>query len=83
MSSKLKEVFKKLVDPRFLVRLPSLIKYRLTRMVHEKLLFRFLTKENVFVSIFNSNYWGNAESVSGPGSTLLQTAKNADHVQGV
>ncbi len=75
MSSKLKEVFKKLVDPRFLVRLPSLIKYRLTRMVHEKLLFRFLTKENVFVSIFNSNYWGNAESVSGPGSTLLQTAE--------
>ena len=73
MSSKLKEVFKKLVDPRFLVRLPSLIKYRLTRMVHEKLLFKVVSRESLFTSIWHTNYWGNAESLSGPGSTLLQT----------
>jgi len=73
MNIKFKKVFKKLADRKFLVRVPSLIRYYFVKLVHDKLLFRFLSKEAVFSSIFKSNYWGNNESVSGPGSTLVQT----------
>jgi len=50
-----------------------IIKFRLMRLYHEKILFKFLPKESVFTSIWRNNYWGNAESLSGPGSTLVQT----------
>jgi hypothetical protein len=69
----MKKTIKKLFDPGFYVRLPSIIKYRLVRLYHEKILFKFLSKESVFTSIWRNNYWGNAESLSGPGSTLIQT----------
>jgi len=64
---------KKIIDPSFYARLPGIIKYRLIRLYHEKLLFKVLPKESVFTSIWRNNYWGDAESLSGPGSTLIQT----------
>ena len=64
----------KLLDPQFLLRLPSAIKFRLNRFLHEKLVFRSASKEYVFTSIWRNNYWGSGESLSGPGSTLEQTA---------
>ena len=64
----------KLLDPEFLIKLPTNIKFRLNRLLHEKLLFRLASKETVFASIWRNNYWGSAESLSGPGSTLEQTA---------
>jgi len=57
----------------FVIKLPMIIKFRLMRLYHEKILFKFLPKESVFTSIWRNNYWGNAESLSGPGSTLVQT----------
>lgn len=69
-----KNLLLKLLSLQFLLRLPSLIKFRLNRLFHEKLLFRLASKENVFTSIWRNNYWGSGESLSGPGSTLEQTA---------
>jgi hypothetical protein len=69
----IKKLLKKLVDPQFMRRLPSAIKYRLNRVFHEKMLFRLASKENVFASIWRNNYWGSGESLSGPGATLEQT----------
>lgn len=69
-----KNVLLKLLSLQFLLRLPSSIKFRLNRLMHEKLLFRLASKENVFTSIWRNNYWGSGESLSGPGSTLEQTA---------
>lgn len=65
--------FGKLLDLQFLLRLPSAIKFRLNRFLHEKLLFKLASKENVFTSIWRNNYWGSGESFSGPGSTLDYT----------
>lgn len=53
----IKKLLKKLVDPQFMRRLPSAIKYRLNRVFHEKILFRLASKENVFASIWRNNYW--------------------------
>jgi hypothetical protein len=64
----------KLLDPQFLLRLPSAIKFRLNRFLHDKLIFRLASKEYVFTSIWRNNYWGSEQSLSGPGSTLEQTA---------
>ena len=64
----------KLLDPQFLLRLPSAIKFRLNRFLHDKLVFRLASKEYVFTSIWRNNYWGSDQSLSGPGSTLEQTA---------
>jgi hypothetical protein len=69
-----KNLLLKLLSLQFLLRLPSLIKFRLNRLFHEKLLFRLASKENVFTSIWRNNYCGSRESLSGPGSTLEQTA---------
>jgi len=63
----------KLLDPKFLRKLPTTIKFRLNRIFHEKMLFRLASKESVFASIWRNNYWGSWESLSGPGSTLEQT----------
>ena len=69
-----RSLLSKLLDPQFLLRLPSAIRFKLNRFLHEKLVFRLASKENVFTSIWQNNYWGNGESLSGPGSTLEQTA---------
>ena len=66
-------LLKKLQDPKFLVRLPSAVRYKINRIFHEKILFRFASKEGVFTSIWRNNYWGSGESLSGPGATLEQT----------
>jgi len=66
-------IFSKLFDPQFYIRLPFSIKYRINRTVHNMLIFRFASKENVFTSIWRNNYWGSGESFSGPGSTLDYT----------
>jgi hypothetical protein len=63
----------KLLDPSVLPRLPGAIKSKLNRFLHEKLVFRLVSKENVFTSIWRNNYWGSRESLSGPGSTLNYT----------
>lgn len=54
-------------------RVVSGIKYRINRLFHEKLIFRIASKESIFTSIWRNNYWGSAESASGPGSTLEYT----------
>lgn len=69
----MKIILKKLIDPRCLIKLPSIIKFHLIRFYHEKILFKTATKKTIFTSIWRSNYWGNAESLSGVGSTLVQT----------
>lgn len=68
-----RSLLSKLQDIEFLQKLPSAIRFKLNRFLHEKLLFRLASKENVFVSIWRNNYWGSKESLSGPGSTLEQT----------
>jgi hypothetical protein len=74
MINEMKKLLIKLFEPRFLLRLPTSIKYRVNRILHEKLLFKLASKESVFASIWRNNYWGSGESLSGPGSTLEQTA---------
>lgn len=73
MTTTNQSLISKLLDPKFLLRLPSSIKFRLNRFLHEKLLFRLASKEDVFTSIWRNNYWGSGESFSGPGSTLDYT----------
>jgi hypothetical protein len=52
--------------------LPSL--YRWLRDKEETLRFRGKPLETVFRDIYVNNHWNNSESVSGPGSTLAETA---------
>jgi len=73
MNHDVKYLLKKLFDPQFLQRLPSAIKYKLNRLMHEKVLFKLVSRESVFTSIWRNNYWGSGESLSGPGSTLDYT----------
>ena len=54
-------------------KIPQKITFLIKRKYHEKFLFKVASKESVFTSIWKNNYWGNAESISGPGSTLGQT----------
>jgi hypothetical protein len=68
-----RSLLSKLSDLLILVRSPYKIKYRLNRFLHEKIVFRLVSKENVFTSIWRNNYWGSGESLSGPGSTLDYT----------
>ena len=60
--------------------MPSTIKYLLNRLYHEKIVFKFSSKEAVFASIWRNNYWGHGESASGPGSTIAQTKKLREKV---
>lgn len=73
MTKNNRSLLSKLLNTQFLLRLPSAIKYRLNRLFHEKLLFKLVSKEAVFTSIWRNNYWGSEESLSGPGATLEQT----------
>jgi hypothetical protein len=74
MTKSIRKKLLKFLDPEFLIKLPTNIKFRLNRIFHEKLIFRLASKESVFASIWRNNYWGSVESLSGPGSTLEQTA---------
>jgi hypothetical protein len=74
MTKNTKNKLTKFLDFEFLIKLPSIIKFRLNRVLHERLLFKLASKESVFVSIWRNNYWGSGESLSGPGATLEQTA---------
>ena len=56
-----------------LVKISNSFKYRLNRFYHEIFIFKSNNSEKVFTSIWKNNYWGNIESLSGPGSTLQQT----------
>tara|TARA_B100001964_G_C14179170_1_gene575340 strand:+ start:648 stop:1298 length:651 start_codon:yes stop_codon:yes gene_type:complete len=49
------------------------LKYRFNRFLHENIIFQFKSKNDVFTSIWKNNYWGDAESLSGPGSTIEYT----------
>ena len=60
--------------------LNSLIKSRvfvlkswLHKIYFEKIFFKFSSTEKTMTEIYNVNYWGSSESVSGPGSELIQT----------
>lgn len=64
----------KLTDINFYKKLPNSIAYHVKRLYHEKILFKLASRETVFTSIWKSNYWDNKESLSGPGSTLAETA---------
>jgi hypothetical protein len=48
-------------------------RFRTIRLYHEKFVFRNKDAKEVFTSIWQHNYWGNQESLSGPGSTFEQT----------
>lgn len=39
--------------------------------------------ENIFTQIYEKNSWGSTESVSGPGSTLLETEKIREEIPGL
>ena len=52
----------------------TLLKFNLLRAYHEKLIFGRKSNREVFTAIWKHNYWGNKESISGPGSTIEQTA---------
>jgi hypothetical protein len=67
------KIINKIINFEFILKLPRIIKFRLIRIYHEKFLFKVVSRESLFTSIWRTNYWGNAESLSGPGSTLLQT----------
>ena len=58
------------MTPQSKLTLPSAIKFRLIRLLHEKLIFKLASKETIFTSIWRNNYGGSGESLSGPGSTL-------------
>ncbi len=51
----------------------KLLRYKGKRKYHDLLVFRRNSSEYKFRSIWRNNYWGNEESMSGPGSTLEQT----------
>lgn len=80
MNKQKKSLLAKLQDPKLWLRLQSKIKFKLNRFLHEKLVFRLASKENVFASIWRNNYWGSEESLSGPGSTLEQTSNLREKV---
>ena len=44
------------------------------RNINEKKIFKFRKSIDIFTSIYNLNYWGSNESVSGFGSTLVSTS---------
>lgn len=52
--------------------------HRLLRNIHRRLKGRFLVPKKVFSRIHRDNRWGSAESVSGPGSTILDTKEVRD-----
>lgn len=64
---------RKLLTPQNWERYSRILNYRLKRYIHEEILFKVLKPESRFKSIWKYNYWGSAESLSGPGSTLEQT----------
>ena len=68
---KIEKIFNKVREPDFYRNLLSRIKFLLIRTYHEKILFRFANKETIFTSIWKTNYWGDAESLSGPGSNSI------------
>ncbi len=70
-----KKLRKNIMASQFLLKLQSGIKFRLNRLLHEKVIFKFASKEDIFTSIWRNNYWGSNESLSGPGSTLVETAQ--------
>ena len=51
------------------------IKVSLHKIYFEKFIFRFSTTEQIMRKIYKGNYWGDSESVSGPGSNLAQTSE--------
>lgn len=73
MTSLITRISRRIDDINYYKALPSRIKWVLKRAYHEKFLFKFASKEFIFNSIWSSNYWGNKESLSGPGSTLEYT----------
>ena len=50
----------------------GVLAFSVNRVLHERVIFRFAPREFIFSSIWRSNYWGSAESNSGPGSTTDQ-----------
>ena len=75
---RLERILTKLKQPNLFFGLPNRIKYILIRTYHEKFVFKFVSKEAIFNSIWKRNYWGNTEGLSGVGSTL-QNTENLRH----
>jgi hypothetical protein len=51
----------------------------MNRIYHERIIFFLLPSRFRFRSIWKHNYWGNGESISGPGSTLYQASNFIEH----
>ena len=47
--------------------------YKLKKLFFNLFIIRNSNKENIFQKIYSKNYWGSDESVSGPGSVLMNT----------
>lgn len=73
MNFSIEKLFNKVREPYFFRYLLSRIKFVLIRAYHEKIVFKFSSREAVFTSIWRNNYWGSAESLSGGGATLQYT----------
>ena len=56
-----------------------IIKFKVNRIYHERIIFFFMPSEMRFRSIWRHNYWGDSESNSGPGSTLYQASNLIEH----
>ena len=61
----------------FLTKILKKVHFFLKRKYHELIIFNFGNKEKVFKEIYKNNYWGSAESLSGPGSDM----KNSHNIR--
>ena len=62
----------KVFFPFYWFRYFKILRFMIKRKYHDLLVFRIHSSEYKFRSIWRNNYWGNEESLSGPGSTLEQ-----------
>ena len=53
-------------------RIKSII-YKINKFFFNLFLIKKTNKDNIFEKIYKKNYWGSAESLSGPGSDLINT----------
>jgi hypothetical protein len=64
----------KLLDVKFYKSLPKRLAWFIEHTYHKEVFLKLASKESIFTAIWEKNYWGNKESVSGDGSTLEYTA---------
>jgi hypothetical protein len=71
-------IIKKISSNYFWIRM-QVVRFWVMRVYHDRVVFFLLPTHLRFRSIWKRNYWGNSESISGPGSTLFQAANLIEH----